>query len=206
MQRLKKKLLKMLQDRINLKNRKRLIQREHRTIIASNRIGGFLSHYLGLQFQSPTVNLFIKPDDYLKMLQNFDDYFHSDVKIEEVDSNLPYPVGKINDCTIFFMQYHSFDEAAQKWKERCSRIDKNALYILMTDRDGCTEEQIRLFDVLPYKDKVIFTHKEYPEIESTFYIKGFENEESVGQLQETMSISGKRYIDQFDYVSFFNQG
>lgn len=74
----------------------------------------------------------------------------------------------------------------------------------MTDRDGCTYEQIKTFDELPYKNKVIFTHKEYPEFNSAFYIKGFENEEEVGILSNFRKYSWKRYLDDFNYVDFLN--
>lgn len=51
--------------------------------------------------------------------------------------------------------------------------------------------------------KVVFTHKDYNEIKSSYKIDGFENDECVGQLHYVKSnLTGKRYIDQFDYVSF----
>ena len=80
------------------------------------------------------------------------------------------------------------------------------MYIMMTDRDGCTLEDMQAFDALPYDNKVLFTCREHPDIASSFYIRGFEKETKVGQLQEKMRITGKRYIDQFDYVEFLNRG
>lgn len=54
-------------------------------------------------------------------------------------------------------------------------------------------------------NKVFFSHVPLPEITSAFYIKGFEKDPCVGNLQEIMDITGKRYIDQFDYVQFLNR-
>ena len=78
MNHIKKQVLNFLQERIDRKNRRRLLSvgtHGPRTIIANNCIGGFISHYLHLQFASPTVNLFILPSDYIKMLRDFDKYF-----------------------------------------------------------------------------------------------------------------------------------
>lgn len=201
---IKKKILYILQERINKRNRKRLIPRA-RSIIANNCIGGYISHYLKLQFASPTVNLFILPSDYTKMLQEFDKYFDPNAPITQVQSDKAYPVGDIYGCRIYFKHYADFNSAVQKWRERCKRINKDSLYVMMTDRDGCTFEDMKAFDALPYKNKVLFTCKERPDIVSAFYIRGFEEQSSVGQLQESMCITGKRHIDQFDYVSFLNQ-
>lgn len=203
---IKKRILHILQERINKKNRKRLILRaDDRTIIANNCIGGFISHYLNLRFCSPTVNLYIHQPDYIKMLQEFDKYFDPAAPITQVKTDKPFPVGDLYGCKIYFMHYTDFEGAVQKWRERCARINKNAMYFMMTDRDGCTLEDMKAFDALPYKNKVLFTCQERPDIACAFYIRGFEGQSSVGQLQESMNITGKRYIDQFDYVSFLNQ-
>lgn len=68
----------LLQDRINENNRKRL-NNTTPTIIASNCNGGFISHWLNLQFLSPTVNLWICPVDFIQMLEDFDYYFNVDI-------------------------------------------------------------------------------------------------------------------------------
>lgn len=204
MRKIKKSILTFLHERINQKNKKRLIKKP-RTIIANNCIGGFISHFLNLRFESPTINLFIRPSDYLIMLQDFDRYFNPDAEITQVETSKPYPVGNIYGCEIHFMHYKSFDEAVAKWKERARRINKESLYIFMTDRDGCQLEDLYEFDKLPYCNKVCFTHTKVGGVESAFYIKGFEHENQVGSLERTMNITGKRYIDQFDYVSFLNR-
>lgn len=49
-------------------------------------------------------------------------------------------------------------------------------------KDGCTYEMIKEFEEQPYKNKVIFTHIEYPEFSSTFCIKGFENRDELGTI------------------------
>ncbi|CDM69222.1 hypothetical protein CM240_2064 [Clostridium bornimense] len=173
------------------------------TILSSNCNGGFIMHDLGVRFNTPTINLFFLPKDFIKFVKDFDKYINLEL-IEVEDCKETYPVGKIEDIKIYFQHYHTFKEAKEKWDERKRRINKENLFIMATDRDGCTENDIREFDRIPYKNKVIFTHKHYEDIESAYQIKGFENDNQVGILSCFEGATGKRYIDQFDYVSWLN--
>lgn len=65
----------LLRRSIDAKNRSRLINTEP-TVFASNCNGGVMLHDLGLQFRSPTVNLYIRPKDYIRFLQNLDHYLY----------------------------------------------------------------------------------------------------------------------------------
>lgn len=121
-----------------------------------------------------------------------------------IASEKNYPVGKLDDLTIHFMHYHSEQEAANKWVERTKRINLDNLFVMMTDRDGCTYQDLQEFDRLPFANKVVFTHKPYPELKSAFYIEGFENQTQVGDLFEFSGWDGKKYYDQLDYVNWFN--
>ena len=82
------------------------------------------------------------------------------------------------------------------------------LFIMMTDKDspqGMIEEELEAFDRLPFKNKVVFTHKPYPHLKSVFYIRGFEQNDQVGDLFAFSGWNGKKYYDQFDYIAWFNQ-
>ena len=93
------------------------------------------------------------------------------------------------------------------WIERSKRINLENIFILMTDRDGCTKEDLIEFDNLPYKNKVVFTHLPYDDINSAIYIKGFEEEKQVGMCFNFKNrYTGKKYYDDFDYVNWFNEG
>lgn len=208
-----KKYLSKFRDYTNaiINNRnKQLLKNKNFSLISSNCLGGFMLHNLNIRFNTPTINLFFYAEDYIKFLENLKENLSTDI-IEVRDFNLNYPVGKINDeIIIHFMHYKSFNEAKEKWEERAKRVDFNNLFIIMTDRDGCDEKLIKKFDDLPFENKVIFTHKPYPEIKSTFFIKEFIAEESVGHLfhykQGIQGFFGYKYYDNFDYVSFFNKG
>lgn len=187
------------------KQRKRIMNKNV-SIISSNCNGAFILHDLGLPFNSPFVNLWIRPQDFIKLLLNLDTYMKSDIK-EIFEDGICYPIGQLRDINLYFQHYSSFEEAKKKWIERKKRINKNNLYILFTDRDGCSYQDLLEFDQLTYKNKVVFTNHEYHEISSSFYIKGFENEKSVGICSEFIpNKNWLRYYDQFDYVEWFNNG
>ena len=183
--------------RMRLKNRKP-------TIISSNCNGEFIYYDMKLKFLSPTINLSFDMNDYVKMLSNLRWYMDQEIKPYK-DDRFDYPTGMLGDIEIRFNHYKTFDEAVKKWEERKKRIDWDNLFILAIDGDNCSYESIKKFDQLPYKNKVIFTHKNYPEFKSSFYIKGFEKYDGVGVLlffKKQFLI--RRFLDDFDYVSFLN--
>ena len=175
------------------------------SLIASNCNGGFILHDLGLRFNSPFVNLWIKPTDYLQMLTDIKSFMDKPLTFIK-EEGINHPVGQIDNINIYFQHYESEQEALEKWISRKSRMNYDNLFVLFTDRDGCTYEDLIAFDNLPIKNKIVFTNKEYPDIKSSFYIKGFENQSEVGQCFEYMPHKlGYKYYDQFDYVGWFNQ-
>lgn len=139
------------------------------------------------------------------MVENLPWYMEQE--IVEVKEKAGCPIGMLGDVRIGFIHYDTFEEAVQKWEERKKRINWDNLFIVGTEKCGCDLKTIKKFDQLPYKNKVIFTHIPYQEIESAYYIKGFEEEEEMGVLTNYKDMFLKRrYLDDFDYVSFLNEG
>lgn len=185
------------------KYRRRLVY-ENVCLISSNCNGGCILHDLGLEFRSPFVNLWIRPKDYIKLLQNLEEYMGFELRFVD-EPGISYPVGILKDVKIYFQHYKTKKDAKIKWNSRIKRMDYNNLFVLFTDRDGCTEEDLIAYDSLPFENKVVFVHKPYPNIKSAVYIKGFEEDESVGICSEYKSgFSCKKYYDDFNYVSWFN--
>ncbi len=188
----------------NAKRRRRLKNYDF-SIISTNCCATIMYHDLGLRFASPTINLTIGIDDFLKLASSLEWYM--DQKLIWGGVQEDYPVGMLGDVKVNFIHYKTFEEAAQKWEERKKRINWNNLFITATDRGGCTYETIRRFEQLPYKNKVIFTHVRYPEFSSAYYIKGFEEEKELGIITDFKNqFLKRRYMDDFDYVSFLNKG
>ena len=176
------------------------------SLIASNCNGCRLLHDLGLRYNSPFVNLWMKPSDFIKFLSNMNYYLSCEMTfIDEPD--ITYPIGVLDDVRMYFQHYESRENAKEKWYERSKRINFDNLFIMFTDRDGCTYQNLCDFDALPYKNKVVFTHVPYPEFTSAYYLKGWESEPSVGLCFTYKSKSSiKKHYDDFNYIRWFNRG
>ena len=196
-------ILSRLEHKLYIEIKRRKLKNTSPSIIASNCNAGVILHDLGLKFNTPTVNLYFYARDFIKFVSDLDRYLILEPIEEKTD--MDFPVGRLDDILIYFMHYKTFDEAKEKWEERKSRVDKNNLFIMMTDKNDCTYEDIKVFNSLPFKNKVIFTHKPYEEFECAYYMKGFEDKEEVGVLSDWKpGFWKRRYIDDFDYVSFLN--
>ncbi len=199
------RLNRLLRWPINQKNRKALRVRSV-SVLASNCNGACICHDLGLPFQSPFVNLWMTPADFIEFLRRPREYLAQPLAFFTPDG-AGCPAAKLGGLTIWFAHYASEEEAAAAWSRRAARIQWDALYVLMTDRDGCTYEDLRAFDALPYEHKTVFTHRPYPEIRTAVYIPGFEAAPCVGVCSEYQNgHTGRKWYDAFDYVAWLNGG
>ncbi len=180
------------------------------SIICNNCVGGVISHNLGLRFNSPTVNLFIGQKDYLAFCINLKDYLGAEL-IECPDVDRPYPVGMLRPSNhelpsikIFFQHYATFKEAKKKWEDRSSRVDFNNLFFIWEVYDSLTPmEDVKTFDNLPIK-KLVIAHSGHPELKNAVQVHCYENDMPVAQILNYKGRSGKRYLEEVDYVSFLN--
>lgn len=162
------------------------------TIISSNCFAGRIMQDLNMQYNSPTLGLWFTPDSfslfcsdlhrYLKSNINFS--YHSKYKLGEQKRlnwrDHPYPIGNIeNEIEIHFLHYCSFDEAVDKWKRRSTRVNFDNMLLIGMEQNGCTEEDIKRFDSIPYPAKIYFTSRPYP-YKSVIFVKEFEGKGHVG--------------------------
>lgn len=171
------------------------------TILSCNCTGGILYHDLGLQFTSPTINLYMSSADFIQFIENLEYYLTLSITPYYGDIVRDYPLGTLGDLTLFLVHYQSVEEANQKWQIRKKRMDMNNIFILATDRDGFTHELLNRFNALPYR-KRIFTHIPV-DSQDCVYIRGFEDLIEVGNLMDPIP-GGRRVIDQFDWVGWLN--
>lgn len=68
-----------------------------------------------------------------------------------------YPVGVLsngkNSIEIFFLHYHSEQEAREKWERRVQRINWSKLLVKFNDQNGCTETEVNKFMEMPFKTR-----------------------------------------------------
>lgn len=160
---------------------------------------------MGIPWTAPTINLMIPMPDFIKFVRNLKWYMEQKLYFLEKQDPPGYPVAGLGDIRIYFVHYKSTEEAVRKWNIRKERIDWDNLFIIGCEKDGCTYETLREFDSLPYERKVIFTKADYAEFSSAFYIEGFEECRELGTITNfKKQFLKRRYLDDFDYISFLN--
>ena len=123
------------QTEIDLSNRARLKNKDV-SLICSNCAGGILYHWLGLKFNSPFINLYMTGEDYIKTLENWEDFLNTEI-VEDTNADKIYPVGIGHlGVKIHFMHYATFDEAIEKWNQRKARINPDNTAFMFTNYAG----------------------------------------------------------------------
>lgn len=157
----------------NLRGKK--IKNKDITIISNNCWSGFIYQSYNLKYNSPTIGLFFMPDDYIKFLKDIKKWIYE--PIEFIDSHNSkyysyykewnkfgkYPIGKFknSDIEIHFLHYVDKEDAVRCWDRRVKRINWNKILYKFNDQNLCTNNHIKEFCNLEYKNKICFTHKEY---------------------------------------------
>lgn len=148
----------------------------------------------------------MKDSDYLKFVSDLE--FYVSGVVQEQPSDKLYPVGKISDIEVYFQHYSDFEEAKNAWKKRCKRINRNNLaflYVRLVDDEK--DEFIQSFLKLPYK-KAVLSLVKHPQSPDVYYMKGSDGIEIAklnGLCGYRSKFSSKRYLDDFDFVSWLNK-
>ena len=188
--------------------RKRLTNKNF-TLLSNNCLGAIYLHDIHQPFLTPTVNAGTVPADFVKFCNNLDYYLSLEMVMSKEESREKVQYGYVGDIRVYFPHFKYYDEPREKWNIRRHRVNKDNIFIMMTERDNCTYEDLLAFDNLPYKNKVVFTVREYPEIKSAYHLKGCVDNKT-GQLGYAYEYphwwSLKRYVEQFDLIKWFNNG
>lgn len=199
----KSRFYKLIERIISNRFRRKLVN-ENFTILCSNCIGGVIYHRLGMEFKSPTINLWLDQREFLQFCLHLDDYLRAELRF--VDSEYSHPVGVLEceglpSITLNFAHYKSNEEAAEKWNSRKLRINKDNLYIILFNADGITEDELQMLNNYNCKNKVLLNWKEMPEIPWSVHI-------DFGKKNDIMqrNIFGLRVFERnWDFISFLNK-
>lgn len=164
-QTMKKRIKSLLKSTIkSIKYRK--LYTNTPSIISNNCSGVFLYKKFNCKYLSPTINLQISPVDYIKFCKNLEYYLS--IKIDEIEKPdnigfkalggeiINFPVGKLDDLTIYFQHYKDFKSAESKWEERKLRINYDKLFFILIDT-FCDVDTVKDFFSIPYKNKIFMT-------------------------------------------------
>ena len=178
------------------------------TIFVNNCWAGITYNSLGLQFNSPFINMFISDRDYINFLKDPHTYIDSPIEFlrwEEVSQPSEitrFPTAKCKDISLRFNHYKTFENAQDCWERRKKRINWNNLLVVM-----CTEnkDMEKAFNQLPYEKKICFVPYKSNE-ESSIYIPLTEKEEfkniPFGRIMNNIAFTDRigAYYDVFDIL------
>jgi Exopolysaccharide biosynthesis protein len=135
------------------------------TIISDDCWGGQVYHALFLQFNSPTININWKKEEYAKFVSDLSYYLRQPLRCGR-EGNLDtgeYPIGLLgeNEKEVQMELIHniSFQEVRQQWERRVKRVNFNNIFVKfgLNKRDNW-EYYLNIFDLLPYKKICFFSY------------------------------------------------
>ena len=186
---------------LNKYKAKQRIRNKDFSLICGNCMGGLIYHQLDLPFRSPTVNLRILQNDFYKFIHSLKEYLNCD--FVELDNKDGIPTGQLKDIIVTFTHFSSFNDAVTAWNKRRDRVNYDNLWIIATDRDGISEDDIYALKNVPCRGMVVFTAKKY-DLPYCFQLKQFVQQGYVGNILK-QTLFGKRYFElYFDYVAWLN--
>ena len=175
------------------------------TLICNNCLAGCVLHDYNMRFDTPTINLWIPFPDYMKFLKRLKFFINADFQ-EIKEDGINYPIGLLGgEVKVYFLHYHSFEEAVNKWKQRAKRIHWDNIKFILVERDGCSSQDLIDFDSLPLANKVALTRTNDLNLNSAFHIKGYDNKEELGDIMFFKGVLGRRIYDQYDWYSFLKK-
>ena len=164
-----------------------------------------------MPYLTPTVGLFFYAPDYIKFVENLKYYLETELKfsdyskydeVNEIRLKNAYPIGVIDDVEIQFLHYRSENEAHSKWTRRVQRVNYDNLYLKFDDRDLSTPELMLRFDQISgVKNKVIFSAKKYPDINSLVFLPNFAGQDTIGDIYTDK----KSYRKKFSVVAWLKK-
>ncbi|PAU70259.1 Exopolysaccharide biosynthesis protein [Bifidobacterium italicum] len=137
------------------------------TVISNNCWAGSVYRYYGLPYQSPTAGLYFFASDYVKFVSDLRRYINTPLHfIQASDSRHADTlfrkgedtkiIARLDDIEVVFLHYLTKQEAEEKWKRRCERINWDNVFLKFSEMNECTEEDILSFDSIPCGNKICF--------------------------------------------------
>ena len=167
------------------------------TIITDDCWGGYVYHYLGLEFSSPLINTFWDKTEYAKFIQKPLFYLKTDLSmVREGDLKAGiYPIGRLGEqgdyVEILFVHCSSFAEAKQQWDRRRKRINTENIFVKMgfSMSDQNAPLYIKAFAERRYRKSLFYNGDE--NIEGKIYTDRF-----------IWSESKKARVDHYNYFDY----
>lgn len=146
------------------------------SFISQNCIGGIIYHDMGQKFLTPTINLYFMANDFVKFVQNLEYYLNQELKMK---TGTEVVTGVLDDIELYFLHYHTNEEAYEKWNERKQRINMNKIFVIQTDRDGFDDNTFEEFKKIKYSKALITKNEKWANEDFVIYLPKYKDEECV---------------------------
>ena len=189
------------------------------TLICQNCIGGVIYSELGLPFMSPTINMFIDGENFVKFVENLRHYLQLPATpvceryIEPLDKNVFYPKIKVGDVELCCLHYSSCEEAIAAWERRKARVNYDKIYVIgnswnlhndkkLIDRLCSTEYKTIIFTTFSYDNPKCLELPQNDDMKWTFDCRGIIRPNITDDMPDS---SGYKYFEKFfDFVKWLN--
>ena len=180
------------------------------TIVSNNCIAGSIYEDLHIEYRTPTVGLFFFAPCYIKFISELKKNIDSELRFtnssryakgNELRANSWYPIGLLNnEIEIHFLHYQSEEEAYLKWERRKERINWKNLFLIFTDNEGYSLDEVKKFDSIKYP-KVFFSAKKIDGIKCLVHLNNDGEHDNVGNLYDNRW----NYRKHFNVVKWLNK-
>lgn len=167
-------------------------------------------HHLGCRFCSPFVNLFLVPDEFVRLVENWEEAVAAGLgNVSEVkDSGMPYPVGSIDSVgsRIFFNHDTDFNVARDKWRERVERIRPDKTIFMFTAAMGDVTS-LRRFDQSRVGGKIAFASETFSTLDlpSLLTVKGWRDDDPEYNMKALLNGWDVPYIQSLGLLQTLSQ-
>ena len=181
------------------------------SILCQNCIGGVMLHDLGLQFQTPTINLYMSFGDFVVFLEHLNVFLGQEITF--VNSERKYPKGVLfyddnyerKSISLYFPHDKDYEKINCDWQRRSKRVNYKNIYIIATDRDGLTTDLLERFSELTFIHKILLSSKPYKEYDFVQYFPQYKDQDQVTSMISIINMFGKREYQQgWDYIQWLN--
>jgi uncharacterized protein (DUF1919 family) len=144
------------------------------SIVSTNCIGGEIYSALGLQFQSPFVNVSLNRNDFVELCAQLPAYLAVELRIVGKEKGVYIGTLQGDGLKPISIRFpHDLDPEVicTDWERRKRRINMDKLVLILDDQ-GLRDEGYRLFEGLKAFRKILFTAGE-PRCSSCFQLKEY---------------------------------
>ena len=159
-------------DKLLGRYRRRNLSNYDFSINSNSCVAGGIYQKLDMLYATPTVGLFLFPDDYIEFLEKLEYYIKQPLQFKPISkyneanerrkkSHQYYPIGVLGtDIEVHFLHYKNENEAKEKWTRRKKRINFRNLFIIWDDKENFKEEFLSRYEKLPYDHKLFLSIKD----------------------------------------------